>query len=72
MNEFMNTVFRLCVELLIAGAKYFGTTYEIINGWIFCIIGPILFTMLLVTVVVQQYSLVKCRTMAACKNHPIP
>jgi hypothetical protein len=41
------------VELLVWLAALFGTTYEAINVWIFCVLWP-LFTAALVVVVVLQ------------------
>lgn len=49
----MNHIFRLCVELLVNIADFFGTTYEIVNVWIFCILGPVF--MLALTVGVIRY-----------------
>lgn len=65
MKELMNTVFYLCVDLLRALAKYFGTTYEIINVWIFCIIGPIVFVLLLIIILNQKISLIKRKVIAS-------
>lgn len=39
----METIFNLCVYFLSRLADLFGTSYEVINVWIFCIIGPVIF-----------------------------
>ena len=39
----METIFYMCVEVLMWIAVLFGCTYEEINVIIFCIIGPIVF-----------------------------
>ena len=44
----MNEIFNWCVELLQWGAQKLGTTYEVINVWIFCIIEPIVFLGMLI------------------------
>ena len=38
-----DTLFNLCVQLLVLGAKIFGMTYQEINIWIFVIIQPVVF-----------------------------
>jgi hypothetical protein len=40
-------IFRECVSLLYFVASVFNTSYEAINIWIFCIIWPILFVLLI-------------------------
>lgn len=45
--EMMNKVFDWCVEVLKYYAKLLGITYEEINIWIFCIIEPIIFFVML-------------------------
>ncbi len=47
-------IFQLCVDLLVWLARLLGTSYEVVNVWIFCVIWPI-FTLLLVGIVVWQY-----------------
>jgi hypothetical protein len=53
VDSVLNRIFDLCVELLVWLAALFGTTYEAINVWIFCVLWP-LFTAALVVVVVLQ------------------
>lgn len=43
----MNKAFYWCVDILKYYAKMFGMTYEEINIWIFCIIEPIVFFIML-------------------------
>lgn len=38
----METIFNLCVALLLDLADFTGMTYKEINVWIFCIIWPVL------------------------------
>ena len=50
----MNEIFNWCVELLKWGAQKLGTSYEVINVWIFCIIEPILFFGMLIILLFQK------------------
>ena len=43
----MNKAFDWCVDILRHYAKVLGITYEEINIWIFCIIEPIIFFVML-------------------------
>ncbi len=47
----MNKAFYLCVNFLEYIAVKFNTTYEAINVWIFCIIGPIVFLSMLFMII---------------------
>ncbi len=49
----MNKVFYWCVDILVFYAKKLGITYEAINVWIFCIIGPIVFLLMLAIIIRQ-------------------
>lgn len=42
----MNNVFYWCVQFLASIASLIGMSYEEINVWIFCIIEPIVFTLM--------------------------
>ena len=44
----MNELFNWCVELLLWLAYMTGTTYEEINVIIFIIVGPIIFSLLVI------------------------
>jgi hypothetical protein len=50
----MNEIFNWCVELLKWGAQKLGTSYEVINVWIFCIIEPIVFFGMLIILLFQR------------------
>jgi hypothetical protein len=41
-------IFRECVDILSLVAAIFDTTYEAANIWIFCIIWPFLFLVLII------------------------
>ena len=50
----MNKVFYWCVELLKDWAAALGTSYEAINVWIFVIIEPIVFLLMLWIILRQR------------------
>ena len=50
----MNKIFYWCVELLKDWAAALGTTYEAINVWIFVIIEPIVFLLMLWIIIRQR------------------
>lgn len=47
MKELFNTVFYWCVKILEIYSEKLGMTYEELNVWLFVIIYPILFIILL-------------------------
>jgi hypothetical protein len=49
----IESIFRLCVFVLMQLAYVLGTTYEAVNVWIFVILWPI-FTLALVGIVIWQ------------------
>jgi len=51
--EMVDTIFDLCVLLLLFLADLFGMTYKAINVWIFVVIWPA-FTLALIAIVVWQ------------------
>lgn len=53
-KELYNQLFALCVWILEVMASFFGTTYTIINIWIFCFIGPAVFLMLFIGFLIQR------------------
>lgn len=53
----MDEIFDYCVRLLENGAEFFGTTYKAINVWIFCIIEPIIFLLMLYIIIRQSRKL---------------
>lgn len=46
-----DNVFKWCVQLLIVVGDKMGMTYEEINVWVFCIIEPITFTLMLAWII---------------------
>ena len=59
----MNKLFKWCVELLEAVAAKLHMTYEAINIWIFVIIGPAVFLILLL-IIYKQYLVIKSLKLA--------
>lgn len=53
----MNKAFKMCVDFLVYLAAKCNMTYEEINIWIFVIIGPIVFFILL-WIIYRQHSLI--------------
>ncbi len=49
-----NEVFYWCVALLKDWAKRLGMTYEEVNVWIFCIIEPVVFIIVLIIIFRQH------------------
>ncbi len=58
LDSFMNRLFDLCVDIMIYWAKLSGMTYKEINIWIFCIIEPIIF-LVLVGIIIGQNRAIK-------------
>ena len=54
LTHFFNRLFDLCVDIMIYWAKLTGMTYKEINIWIFCILEPIVFLVLVGILVGQQ------------------
>ena len=54
----MNKTFQWCVELLVALAAKLHITYEEVNIWIFVIIEPIVFLIML-WIIYKQYGVIK-------------
>ena len=50
-SDFINKLFDLCVDLLIWLGDKLGISYEAINIWIFVIIEPIIFIIMLVLII---------------------
>ena len=46
----MDQVFDFCVWLLVVTARWCGTSYKAINVWIFVILWPLVFVLLLAIV----------------------
>ncbi len=54
----MNKIFKWCVDLLEALALKLHMTYEEVNIWIFVIIEPIIF-LLMLWIIYKQYRIIK-------------
>lgn len=54
----MNKIFKWCVDLLETLAVKFHMTYEAVNVWIFVIIEPLVFLVLL-WIIYRQHLLIK-------------
>ena len=64
----MNEIFNWCVKLLELMAQEFGTTYELVNVWIFCIIEPIVFLGMLIFILFQRRKIKQLKMMADANN----
>ena len=53
-NNFINGLFAWCVKILVEGGHTLGISYEEINIWIFCIIEPIVFILMLYIIIKQR------------------
>jgi hypothetical protein len=57
----MNSLFNDCVHLLQAWGKFLHMTYEEINIWIFVIIEPVVFIIMLFVLIAQRRVIVKLK-----------
>ena len=64
----MNEIFNWCVKLLEWGAEKLGTTYELINVWIFCIIEPIVFLGMLIFLLFQRRKIKRLKIMVGANS----
>ena len=62
-----NKIFKWCVELLRTYAAKWNMTYEELNIWIFVIIEPIVFILMLI-VIVRQWNKIRNMKKTSCKN----
>jgi hypothetical protein len=53
----MHEIFQLCVDALVIVAKIFGTTYEAVNVWLFCVIAPILIVGTMIYIIILHYKI---------------
>jgi len=51
MEDFINKVFDLCVDLLLWVGDKLGMSYEAINVWIFVVIEPVIFIVLVLYII---------------------
>ncbi len=54
----MDQVFDWCVNILVLYAHRFNITYKEINVWIFCIIEPIIFFLMLF-IIIKQFGTIR-------------
>jgi hypothetical protein len=66
----MNELFNWCVKLLELMAQEFGTTYELVNVWIFCIIEPIVFLGMLIFILFQRRKIKRLKMMLDANHKP--
>lgn len=66
----INEIFDWCVHLLEWGAERFGTSYVVINVWIFCIIEPIIFLCMLIFLIYQRRKIKRLNIMLDA-NHKL-
>ena len=57
-DQFVNGLFDWCVRILIDGAHLLGISYNEINIWIFCIIEPSVFFLML-SIIIWQWSRIR-------------
>jgi hypothetical protein len=57
----MNSLFDYCVHLLQVWGKFLHMTYEEINIWIFVIIEPIVFVVMLFVIISQRIRITKLK-----------
>jgi hypothetical protein len=60
-DNFVNSLFDWCVRILIDGANLLGISYNEINIWIFCIIEPIAFVLMLAVIIWQYRRITKLK-----------
>lgn len=58
----MHELFDICVDILYWIAGVFGITYKEANIWIFVIIEPIIFLLMLVCIFWQQIRIIELRS----------
>jgi hypothetical protein len=63
-QQFVNALFDWCVKILIDGARLLGMSYNEINIWIFCIIEPVVFFLMLAVIIWQGRKIRRCKSMA--------
>ena len=62
MQKLINELFALCVNILKVGATKFHITYEAINIYIFCVVGPIIFSVMIFMLIRQYIKIIKLTT----------
>ena len=59
--DWIDTVFRICVVLLVDLADFLGVSYEEINIWIFVVIWPALTILGLIWIIVLKFRVRKLK-----------
>ena len=59
--DWIDTVFRLCVVLLVDLADFLGVSYEEVNIWIFVIIWPALSIFAIVWIIALKFKIRKLK-----------
>ena len=67
-DNFISGFFDWCVKVLVKGAHLLGISYEEINIWVFCIIEPIVFLLMLYIVIIQMKKIKKLKTVLERKG----
>lgn len=67
-DNFISGLFDWCVQVLVKGAHFLGISYEEINIWVFCIIEPIVFLLMLYIVIIQMKKIKKLKTVLERKG----
>ncbi len=57
----IHSLFNWCVNVLEDGARLLGMSYEAINIWIFCVIEPIAFLLMLLWILRQRRQIRKLK-----------
>lgn len=57
MNDLVNTLYNLCVKVMIVIAELTGLNYREINILVFCFIGPMVFGITIVLIIIQYYKI---------------
>ena len=69
--DWIDTVFRLCVVLLVDLADFLGVSYEEINIWIFVIIWPALTILGIIWLAILKFRIRKLKHKLTTKVKPI-
>jgi len=54
LETFINLLFSFCVNVMIYLGHLLGISYQAVNIYIFCIIGPMVFLLMLRKIIIQK------------------
>jgi hypothetical protein len=54
LESFIDLLFSLCVNVMIVLGHFLGISYQAVNIYIFCILGPIVFLLMLRKIIIQK------------------